>query len=43
MNLLREVYKVKMYEGGSHRFESLPKRLGEIQAFMNIAEAVYGF
>ena len=43
MNMLREVYSVKMYEGGSHRFEGLSEHLGEIQAFMNIAEAVYGF
>ena len=43
LNLLRDVYSVKIYEGGSHRFESLQERLGEIQAFMNIAEAVYGF
>jgi uncharacterized protein len=43
LNMLRGIYTVKMYEGGSHRFEGLPGLLGEIEEFMNMAEAVYGF
>ena len=41
--LLDPVYDVRLYEGGSHRFDSLPMVLDEIVAFVEVAEIVYGF
>jgi predicted esterase YcpF (UPF0227 family) len=41
--LLDPTYDVRLYEGGSHRFDSLPMVLDEIAAFVEGAEMVYGF
>lgn len=40
--MLSGVYNVKVYEGGSHRFEGLESLVGEISAFVDRAEMVYG-
>ena len=42
-NLLSSVYAVRVYEGGSHRFDGLGALVGEIEAFVSNAETVYGF
>lgn len=39
---LDDVYDVRMIEGGSHRFDSLPAQLSEIQDFFDGAGIVYG-
>ena len=41
--LLDPVYDVRLYEGGSHHFDSLPMVLDEIVAFVEVAEMIYGF
>jgi uncharacterized protein len=41
--MLSEIYLVKQYAGGSHRFESLEDRIGEIEEFICRSEVVYGY